>query len=163
MNQWAVCSQPSQTFWQPRKISVSNVFAIESCDDFLTFISKTEAATSNRSFVFFIVILIMCNIRMKKSFVRTITIHFVCESIAQTHRTCIWECKATIKKHHDLSKTESKGLFHPCSDFSNAEIGEIESQQYTAQTKAIAKSGEDRSVVKRFRETKKRDAIRNVS
>ena len=114
---------------------------MESCDDFLPFISKTKAATSNRSFVFFIVILIMCNIRMKKSFVRTIIIHFVCESIAQTHRTCIWECKATIKKHHDLSKTESKGLFHPCSDFSNAEIGEINSQQYTAQTKARAKSG----------------------
>ena len=45
---------------------------MESCDDCLPFISKTEAATSNRSFVFFIVILIMCNIRMKKSFVRTI-------------------------------------------------------------------------------------------
>ena len=120
---------------------------MESCDDCLTFISKTEAATSNRSFVFFIVIL-MCNIRMKKSFVRTITLHFVCESIAQTHRTCIWECKATIKKHHDLSKTESKGLFHPCSDFSNAEIGEINSQQYTAQTKARAKSGE-RSVCRK--------------
>ena len=110
--------------------------------------AKTEAATSNRSFVFFIVILIMCNIRMKKSFVRTIILHFVCEYIAQTHRTCIWECKATIKKHHDLSKTESKELFQSCSDFSNAEIGEIESQQYTAQTKARAKSGE-RSVCRK--------------
>ena len=130
------------------KSQFQTYLAIESCDDFLPFISKTEAPTSNRSFVFFIVILIMCNIRMKKSFVRTIILHFVCESIAQTHRTCIWECKATIKKHHDLSKTESKGLFHSCSDFSNAEIGEIESQQYTAQTKARAKSGE-RSVCRK--------------
>ena len=83
------------------KSQFQTYLAIESCDDFLPFISKTKAATSNRSFVFFIVILIMCNIRMKKSFVRTIIIHFVCESIAQTHRTCIWECKETIIKHYD--------------------------------------------------------------
>ena len=63
------------------KSQFQTYLAIESCDDFLTFISKTKAATSNRSFVFFIVILIMCNIRMKKSFVRTITLHFVCESV----------------------------------------------------------------------------------
>ena len=54
------------------KSQFQTYLAIESCDDFLPFISKTKAATSNRSFVFFIVILIMCNIRMKKSFVRTI-------------------------------------------------------------------------------------------
>ncbi len=63
------------------KSQFQTYLAIESCDDFLTFISKTEAATSNRSFVFFIVIL-MCYIRMKKSIVRTIILHFVCESVA---------------------------------------------------------------------------------
>ena len=54
---------------------------MESCDDYLPFISKTKAATSNRSFVFFIVILIMCNLVCKKSIVRTIILHFVCESV----------------------------------------------------------------------------------
>ena len=75
------------------KSQFQTYLAIESCDDCLPFISKTEAATSNRSFVIFIVILIMCNIRMKKTFVRTIIFTSFVNLYANTSNMYLWNVK----------------------------------------------------------------------
>ena len=61
------------------------------------------------------------------------------------------------------ARRNRRGCFTPAPTSATLKLGKLKVNSTLHKQKQERNQGKDRSVVKRFRETKKRDAIRNVS